>query len=90
MWKGLIAAAESPLDRAEARSQLYGAVAALGAYPDDDPVESVDLYLPVLLAERIGATDVEMELRRRMSRCELSYGQFDAGWGAVRSLGLLE
>ena len=49
-----------------------------------------DLYLPIVLAESIGATDVADGLRGRLSRCALRLDGFDAGWAMWSSLGMID
>jgi hypothetical protein len=88
VWKGLFAAAESPPDSLEARARLDEELENLSADPSDRPVRAEDLYLPLVLAERIGAADVEGELRGRLSRCALQLDGFDPGWAMRSSPGL--
>ena len=90
VWQGMFAAYESPPDLEEAMSRLNEAVEALGADPDDGPVSPKDLYLPIVLAESIGATTVQAELRGRLSRCVLRLDTFDAGWAMRSSLGMID
>jgi hypothetical protein len=65
-------------------------VAQLGTDPFDSRVTAVDLYLPILLAQRIGADDIEAELMRRLSLCTPSLREFDASWGLTGTLGARE
>jgi len=87
VWLGMFAAARSPADSVQARENLVRAVDELGADPLGGPVRPIDLYVPLVLASRIGAADVEEELLRRLSRCALSLDQYDAGWAMRSSLG---
>ncbi|MEJ2483343.1 MAG: serine/threonine-protein kinase [Gemmatimonadota bacterium] len=86
VWAGLFAMAEDPPDLAEARAGLVESVNLLGTDPFDSRVKAVDLYLPILLARRIGASEIEAKLMERLSLCTPSVNVFDAGWGAIRSL----
>jgi tetratricopeptide (TPR) repeat protein len=88
IWKGIFAAEGSPPDLVEARVHLDEVLEELGADPIDGPVTPVDLYLPLVLAERIGAGGVEAELRRRFARCALGLDNFDPGWAMRSSLGM--
>jgi hypothetical protein len=83
--------AEVPPDRDTARARLEEAVTALGAETTDPRlVSGVDLYLPILLARRIEERNTEADLLERLSGCTLQLDRYDAGWGALGSLGLVE
>jgi len=90
VWLGIRAAAESPPDFEEARNRLDEAIQGLGADPAGGPVIPNDLYLPIVLAESIGAADVADGLRGRLSRCALRLDGFDAGWAMWSSLGMID
>jgi tetratricopeptide (TPR) repeat protein len=90
VWQGMFAADTSPPDTSRARAELDRVVREMSADPIDAKVRPIDLYVPLVLARRIGATDVEQELRRRLSRCALKLDEYDPGWGMRRSLGMLD
>lgn len=90
VWQGMLAMEESPPDLVTARARLDEAVENLSAFPANRPVSAEELYLPLVLAERTGATVIEEELRRRLSRCALRLDEFDPGWGMWSSLGLID
>ena len=48
---------------------------------------ALDLYLPILLARLVEASDTEVELMERLSGCAPRLDSFDAGWGVLGSLG---
>jgi hypothetical protein len=62
----------------------------LGTDPFDSRVRAVDLYLPILLAQQTGADEIEAELMERLSVCTPSVRGFDASWGVVGSLGVVD
>jgi tetratricopeptide (TPR) repeat protein len=88
IWKGFLAAAEDPADTAEARIRLEQAVADLNRKPFGLPIRPSDLFLPILLAERIGADSVAVDLRERLAGCALRLDNFDTGWAVRSALGL--
>ncbi|MCL7976888.1 MAG: serine/threonine protein kinase, partial [marine benthic group bacterium] len=90
VWAGLLAAAENPPDLAGARAYLTESVALLGTDPFDSRVRAVDLYLPILLAQQTGADEIEAELIGRLSVCTPSVNGFDASWGVMGSLEVLD
>ncbi len=90
VWEGLFAAAEDPPDLTGARARLARSVALLGTDPFDSRVRAVDLYLPILLAQRTGAEEIEAELMKRLSLCTPSVNGFDASWGVMGSLGVVD
>jgi hypothetical protein len=87
VWRGIFAAHAAPPDPVAARESLDEAVAMLGSERAAGYVVASDLYLPLLLAQRLGATDVERELRERLRRCALKLDSLDPGWGMRHSLG---
>jgi tRNA A-37 threonylcarbamoyl transferase component Bud32/tetratricopeptide (TPR) repeat protein len=87
VWQGFLAAVGDPPDMVQARNRLEESVAALGADPDDGRVTALDLYLPILLARLVEASDTEIELMERLSGCTPRLDSFDAGWGVLGSLG---
>ena len=89
IWQGFLATAEVPPDYAEARAKLDDAVAALGSDPYDPWVRPGDLYMPILLARRAGASETVEALIERLRRCPLRVDSYDPGWGAWGSLGLI-
>jgi tetratricopeptide (TPR) repeat protein len=86
LWKGLFAAHSDPPDHLEARERLEESLAEAGVRSDPVRVRATDLYLPILLAQRIGADDVEARLMDRLSRCPLRLDAFEPGWGVMRVL----
>lgn len=88
IWKGLLAAGENPADTAEARVRLEEALGALDRKPFGRPIRPAQIYLPTLLAERIGADSIAAELRDRLAGCVLRLESLDPGWAIQYSLGI--
>jgi tetratricopeptide (TPR) repeat protein len=87
LWQGIFAAHAASPDPIAARESLDEAAAMLGTERAAGYVVASDLYLPLLLAQRLGATDVERELRARLKKCALKLDSLDPGWGMRNSLG---
>ena len=88
IWKGLLAAGEIPADTAEARARLEEALGDLDRQPFGRPIRPAQIYLPTLLAERIGADSIAAELRDRLAGCVLRLDNLDPGWAIQYSLGV--
>jgi tetratricopeptide (TPR) repeat protein len=88
IWKGLLAAGEIPADTAEARARLEDALGDLDQKPFARPIRPAQIYLPTLLAERIGADTIAAELRQRLAGCVLRLESLDPGWAMRYSLGV--
>jgi hypothetical protein len=88
IWKGLLAAAEMPPDTAEARARLAETLGDLDRKPLAPPIRPAQIYLPTLLAERIGADSIVAELRDRLAGCVLRLDHLDPGWAIQYSLGV--
>ncbi|MCL7979388.1 MAG: serine/threonine protein kinase [marine benthic group bacterium] len=81
VWQGVIAAFAASPDREAAGARLDEAVAMLGADRPAGRVVASDLYVPLVVARQIGATDVEREIRAMFDRCALKLDSLDPGWG---------
>ncbi|MFO7588975.1 MAG: serine/threonine-protein kinase [Gemmatimonadota bacterium] len=88
VWKGVFAAAENPPDTAAARRHLDEAIRQLEDPDRRRKLRAEEYYVPIVLAERIGADSIAAGLRARAGSCALRLDNFDPGWAMRHSLGL--
>jgi tetratricopeptide (TPR) repeat protein len=80
VWKGLMAAEQSPDG---ARDQLAVAVGELRDRPPGQ-LRAAHYYMPIQLAERIGEDSIAADLEALAAGCPLRLDNVDFGWGMRR------
>jgi hypothetical protein len=88
VWQGVLAAGESPPDTATARAHLDEAVRELDIEGRARAPRALDFYVPIVLAERIGADSIASELRVRLESCPRQLDNVDFAWAMKYSLRL--
>ncbi len=88
LWRAVFAAWESPPDTVAARAYLEEALADLLARAPPYPLLADDLYVPIVVADRIGADSISAELRSLFATCGVNLDNLDPVWGMRHSLGL--
>jgi len=88
LWQAVLATWRSPPDTAAARASLEEALPVLVTPPPPDRVLPADLYVPIVVAERIGADSIAAELRALFATCGVTLDNLDPVWGMRHSLGL--
>lgn len=87
LWRAALASWETPPDTAAALAQLVAAIAELDRLPPPG-AGPADLYVPIVVAERIGADSIASRLRDEFRTCGGRIDNFDPFWGMRTSLGV--